>query len=301
MWKTLIRPAMIFVPLALGIFFPDADRLNFLIRYLLMFMLLMVFLRLDLSELKIRKSHFMIFAANVFIGIGSYLLTLLLTGDHKLAQAAFFVGITPTATAAAVVMGFLKGNVGYVITSFVMTNVGMALLFPGLLSWVCGNASCGFMLKVAETLAWLLVVPLITAKILRKIYPAAKELPKKLATASFGLWSVCLFIIAASAANFFRSNPDMSRFLALKIALVALIICAVNFALGYWLGEKDLRREASQSLGQKNTTLTIYLAFAYAGPLAALGVISYVLWHNSYNALQMFLMDRKSAQERLEK
>ena len=292
MWKTLIRPAMIFVPLTLGVFFPEADRFNFLIRYLLMTMLFMVFLRLDLSELKVRRSHFLLLAVNLLLGIGSYFFTLYLTGNKDLAQAAFFVGITPTATAAAVVMNFLKGNVGYVITSFVMTNVGIALLMPFLLGWICGNTSWSFMFKVAETLTFLLVIPLFSAKILRWICPQAKELPKKLATASFALWSVCLFIIAASAAQFFKQNPDLSRFLAIEIALLALVICAVNFSVGYILGEKGFKREASQSLGQKNTTLTIYLAFTYAGPLAALGVISYVLWHNSYNAVQMFLIDR---------
>lgn len=294
MWKTLIRPAMIFVPLVLGIFFPEADRLNFLIRYLLMTMLFMVFLRLDLRELKIRRSHFLLLLVNLLIGVGCFLITLYLTGNRTLAQAAFFVGITPTATAAAVVMGFLKGNVGYVITSFVMTNVGVSLLLPGLLAWVCGNSSWSFIFKVAEALVLLLAVPLIAALILRRIYPPLRGLPKKCATASFALWSMCLFIIAASAARFFQRNPDLSRFLAVETAVIALVICAMNFAVGYWLGEQGFKREASQSLGQKNTTLTIYLAFTYAGPLAALGVISYVLWHNSYNAIQIFSVDRKA-------
>ena len=71
------------------------------------------------------------------------------------------------------------------------------------------------------------------------------------------------------------------------------MICAASFTIGSFLEKKRLRRESSQSLGQKNTTLTIYLALVYASPLAAMGVISYVLWHNSYNAIQLFLVDRK--------
>ncbi len=295
MLKTLLHPAMIFVPLALGMFFPQADCCNFLIRWFLMVMLFMVFLQLNLKELKIYKSHFLLVAVNLFIGVASYLLTWFLTGDKTLAQAAFFVGITPTATAAAVVMSFLKGNVGYVITSFVLSNVIVSLFMPGLLSWVCGNSSLEFMLRVAETLFYLLVIPFVSAMIVRKIYPAAQQLPKKLSTATFGLWSVCLFIIAASAGKFLRDNQELSSWVLLKCALIALFICAVNFGVGYILGGKKFRREASQSLGQKNTTLTIYLAFTYAGPLAAMGVISYVLWHNSYNAIQMFFADKKSA------
>lgn len=293
MWKTLLRPAMIFVPLALGLFFPKAAELSFLIRYLLMTMLFMVFLKLDLKELKFRRSHGVLLAANLLIGVTAYLLTKVLTGNDTLAQAAFFTGITPTAAAASVVMGFLRGNVGYIITSFLVTNAGMALFMPFLLGWVCGNTSFDFMLRVANTLVFLLLIPGGAALILRKIYPPAQQWPRKFATASFGLWSACLFIIAASAADFFRSNPGISPWIILETALISLVICAACFFIGSFLEKKRLRREASQSLGQKNTTLTIYLALVYAGPLAAMGVISYVLWHNSYNAFQLFLVDRK--------
>ncbi len=46
--------------------------------------------------------------------------------------------------------------------------------------------------------------------------------------------------------------------------------------------------ECSQALGQKNTTLSIYLALTYASPIAALGPTFYVLWHNLWNAWQLY-------------
>ena len=293
MWKTLLRPAMIFIPLGLGLFFPEAGAWKFLIRYLLMIMLFMVFLKLNFKELRLRRSHWLLLAVNLAIGISAYVLTRWLSGNETLAQAAFFTGITPTATAASVVMGFLRGNVGYVITAFIVTNAGMTLFMPFLLGWVCGNISFDFMSQVAKSLLFLLVIPACVAWCVRKIYPAAREWPKKMATATFSLWSATLFIIAASAAEFFRDNPGVSPWIVAKMALVALLICAVSFGVGALLEKKRLRREASQSLGQKNTTLTIYLALVYSGPLASMGVISYVLWHNSYNAIQLFLIDRR--------
>ena len=292
---------MIFIPLGLGLLFPGAGEWKFLIRYLLMTMLFMVFLKLNFRELKIRSSHWALLAVNLVIGVSAYLLTSWLSGNETLAQAAFFTGITPTATAASVVMGFLRGNVGYVITSFIVTNVGMTLFMPFLLGWVCGNSSCEFMLQVAKSLLFLLVMPAAAALGVRKLYPAAREWPKKMATATFSLWSVTLFIIAASAAEFFRDNPDVSPWIIAETAFIALVICAVSFSVGALLEKKRLRREASQSLGQKNTTLTIYLALVYGGPLAAMGVISYVLWHNSYNAIQLFLTDRRQKLKALKK
>ena len=106
-----------------------------------------------------RRSHWVLLIVNVAVGITAYLLTKALTGNTTLAQAAFFTGITPTAAAASVVMGFLRGNVGYVITSFLVTNAGMALVMPFLLGWVCGNTSFDFMVRVANTLVFLLLIP----------------------------------------------------------------------------------------------------------------------------------------------
>ena len=293
MIKNLLRPAMIFVPLGVGMLFPQAACTSFLIRWLLMIMLLMVFLGLNIRDMRLRKSHFIVLLANFIIGVSCYFAVKFIAKDDTLAKAAFFVGITPTATAAAVVMGFLGGNVGYVLTAFVVTNLGIAFVLPPLMGMVCGDTSWSFMLRVLESLAFLLVIPYAASRVVLKIHPAAREWPKKVRTATFSLWSITLFIIATTAAEFFQKNPDVSLVIVGKIALIALLICAANFAIGHWVGEKGFKHEASQSLGQKNTTLTIYLALVYAGPLVAMGVISYVLWHNSYNAIQFFIHDRK--------
>ena len=70
----------------------------------------------------------------------------------------------------------------------------------------------------------------------------------------------------------------------ITIAAVSALSCAGSFAIGRLLGGSEFRREASQSLGQKNTSFTIYLALAHVSPLVALGPTFYVLWHNLWNA-----------------
>ena len=39
--------------------------------------------------------------------------------------------------------------------------------------------------------------------------------------------------------------------------------------------------------------LTLYLAMTFASPLAALGPTFYVICHNTWNACQLFMYDRK--------
>ena len=68
-----------------------------------------------------------------------------------------------------------------------------------------------------------------------------------------------------------------------------------SFALGRWIGGREFPAEASQALGQKNTTFTIYLALTYASPLVALGPTFYVVWHNLWNSWQLHRAGRRRA------
>ena len=57
----------------------------------------------------------------------------------EVAQAAFFCGIAPTAIAAPVIISFLGGNVAFVVGSFLLTNLAVAALLPGLLPFILGR------------------------------------------------------------------------------------------------------------------------------------------------------------------
>jgi BASS family bile acid:Na+ symporter len=101
------------------------------------------------------------------------------------------------------------------------------------------------------------------------------------------MWVLALFLITANAAHFLHSHPELPAAVLVKIAATTSLICAANFALGWLIGGRQFHREASQSLGQKNTTMTIYLALAYASPLVALGPTCYVVCHNLWNSWQL--------------
>ena len=300
MKSPLLRPAMIVIPLVLGIFFPQAAVLKPLIRWGMIAMLFMVYLQLDLRELKPRMAHWVILAANLAVGIIGYLVFKLL-GQQELAWAAFFIGITPTATAAPVIMNFLNGRVGFVVSGLVITNIGISLALLPLIPAVTGNMSWSFALDVFQNLVVIMVLPCVAALIVRKLRPEATAWPKKFKMLSLSIWSLLLFIISAGASQFLRTNADVSPFVVVEIAGLSALICAVNFFLGYWIVPRDLRREGSQTLGQKNTMLTLYLAMTFASPLAALGPTFYVICHNTWNACQLFMYDRKqkkAAEER---
>ena len=302
-WKSLIRPAMILIPFALGAAFPQAcvlyDPPYNSVQYVLMLMMFISCLRIELREQKPRREHWILLVANLVMGVGPYfLLRALLPDRPELAQAAFFIGITPTATAAPVVIAFLNGRVGFVLTGFTVSFVCISASLLFLLPMVTGSFTADFVGRVAVTLLQVIALPLGAALLIRLLFPSAKNLPGRLKTFTFLLWSFNLFVLAAVARQYFIRHPETPLWIAGAIAGISLALCACNFQIGKYLGPKKLRRECSQLLGQKNTSFTMYLALHYAGALIALGPISYILWHNAWNAWQMYQYDRHGMKRR---
>ena len=245
---------MIVIPLVLGMLCPAAAKLGFIVTPLLMAMLFMVYLQLDVRELKPRAAHWTILGVNIVLGVAAYLI-FRLTGNADLAQAAFFVGITPTATAAPVIMNLLRGRVGFVVSGFIVTNLGVSLALIPLIPAVTGHWEFGFMLSVLKSILLIMALPLVLALLLRRWRPEAAQWPKRFKMLSLSMWSVMLFIIAAKASHFLRENPDVKPWTVAAIAGIAVLLCAVNFTLGHFIVPRRFRREGSQTLGQKNTML----------------------------------------------
>ncbi len=280
------RTLAILGAIAFGALLPQAHVLVGAVPWLVMTMLLLVFLQTRLSRSALRPSHFLLLAANILLGFAGAGAGWLL-GGRDVALAAFFAGITPTATAAPVIISFLRGRVDYVVAAFLLTNLTIAALIPFLLPWVLGRPTPEAFAHVAASVGFVVFLPLALAWLVRRIYPGAAEWPARLRNASFGMWVITMFLITSNASHFLRQHADTPHVLLAKIAAITLLVCAANFAVGRAIGGREFPREASQALGQKNTAFTIYLAMTYASPLIALGPTCYVIWHNLWNSWQL--------------
>ena len=257
-----------------------------------MVMFYLVLLKINFSKLVPRKEHLPVLAANLAMGLVPYAILKAL-GYDALALAVFFAGITPTANAAPVVMDFLEGNVEFVLTGFVITNFVIDIALIGLLPMVTGNFSVSFLFEVVKQMSLIVLLPLccaaVTKFICRKLNKAVPAAPGMV---TFSIWCGSLFVISAQSTLFFQQHREISIQSILLTALLILAVCAANFTLGKFAGGKNFRKEAAQTLGQKNTTLTIFLALTFGTPEAALGPTFYVLWHNLWNACQMYRHDQ---------
>jgi bile acid:Na+ symporter, BASS family len=283
-----LRTLGLLTALSAGLLIPAAHRALPVVPWLIVGMLFLVFLQTRFSRESVQKSHAVLLAANFAMGALGWLIGRIL-GGPQVALAGFFAGITPTAAAAPVIVSFLKGRTDYVVTAFMLSNLVISAMLPIMLPYVLGQPTPGLFGRVLLTMVILVFIPLATALTLRRLHPPASGWPKRLSTVSFCAWMVALFIITANASHFLRSQTGIPASQIVLIAGLSAGICAANFWIGRIIGGSDFPREASQSLGQKNTSLTIYVATMYANPLIALGPTCYVLWHNLWNSWQLYL------------
>jgi len=282
----ILRTVALVAGMGLGILVPPAAAAAAAIRWLVMGMLFLVFLDTRLSRSSLRPSHLVLLAANVAMGFAAWGLGWVV-GGRDVALAAFFAGITPTATAAPVVTSFLRGRVEYVVAAFLVTNLAIAALLPGFLPLVLGRTAPAVFGDVLASVGLVVFAPMAAAWLLRTVHAPAAGWPRRLRDLSFGMWVAVLFLVTANGSHFLHTHPELAVGAVVRIAAITAAVCAANFALGHLIGGREFGREASQSLGQKNNSLTIYLALAYAGPLVALGPTCYVVWHNLWNSWQI--------------
>jgi BASS family bile acid:Na+ symporter len=292
MFTGLARTAAILVAFLLGALIPRAHAFAGAIQWLIMGMLFLVFLGTAWNRRSIQRSHAVLLAANLLMSVAGLALGTLV-GGREVGLAGFFAGVAPTAAAAPVIISFMRRDVTYVTAAFILTNLGVAAVLPFLLPWVLGGVDATLFARIAGSVALLIFAPLVLALIVRRLHPPAAAWPARLRDVSFGAWMATLFLVMANASHFLRTQSDAPRAALLEIAGVTIVICAANFTLGRWIGGRAYASEASQSLGQKNTSFTLYLALAYASPLVALGPTCYILWHNLWNSWQLHRVHRR--------
>lgn len=288
MFKSLIRTFSIVVAFIAGYMMPWLHVYSWTFKWMLIGMLFVTFLGIRFKRMKPEKAHWLLVAVNLLIALAAWGICRVSFEGGYLAEAAFFIGIMPTATAAPVVMGLLGGSVEFMLTALLLSNGIICALLPFILPVVVGRGGFEIYVNVAQNIALVMLLPLALALAARRFYPRAIAWPRKLKDVTFGIWVVILVLIASNASYDISSRDGISERVLELIGGLSLLICALNFGLGHWLGGRTRSAECSQALGQKNTTLSIYLALTYSSPIAALGPTFYVLWHNLWNAWQLY-------------
>ena len=81
------------------------------------------------------------------------------------------------------------------------------------------------------------------------------------------------------------------------LALVALVLCLIQFAVGRAIGRRcGDRVVGAQGLAQKNTVLAVWMAWTYFDPVSSVAPAAYIAWQNIINSIQLYLHGRHATQ-----
>jgi bile acid:Na+ symporter, BASS family len=280
--KTPGKGTSLLLAMLVGALLPQLGSFSFLIQYLLMSMLFLAFLDIEFKSQTFHRSVIWILIANIGVAFLSY--AVLLRVDHTLAIAAFMTAIAPTAIAAPVIIGFIDREVEYAVTSVIFTNIASAVIIPLALPTLLGTQVQISVWEVLQPVLIVMFVPLILARLVSYLPVKTQNKIRSGKRFSFPIWLVNLVLISANASNFLRTENSNSLVTLALLALISLIICAINFGLGALLGGRSHWQEASQSLGQKNLSFVIWIALTFINPLVAMGPTFYILFHHLYNS-----------------
>ena len=262
---------------------------------LFMFLVLFVtFCKVDFRKLRPVMWHWWVGVFQVlFIGVlMALILGFHMTGDSLiLMEALLMCVISPCATAAAVVTQKLGGSLEQMTTYTFLSNFLTALLVPVCFPLIEKGADITFwaaFMKILHEVFLVLIVPMLLAYIVKHRLHRLHRKIISIRDLSYYLWACSLMIVTGTTVKNIV-HAEATVWLLTAIALLGLIICIVQFAVGRFVGHYfDHTQEAGQALGQKNTAFAIWLSTAYLNPLSSVGPGCYILWQNIVNSIEIY-------------
>ena len=205
--------------------------------------------------------------------------------------------IGPAATAAPVVTAKIGGNINTMTAFVVLSSFASALMIPAVFPLLERGVGLNFwsaFLIILEKLAMVLVLPLALGWFMQHYARRLCDRIVSIPDLSFYLWAVQLSVTSGvTVRNIVHCEAGLP--LLSMIALLSLALCFVLFligrSVGCHLGEEI---NSGQASFQKNTALSIWVAYAYLNPVASVGAGCYVLWQNIINSLELWEYRRKN-------
>lgn len=288
----------------------------------LFFMLFFTFCKINPLDLRLHRWHWylllfqVVVSAGLFFGVRPFSIVL--------AQGLMICVLQPSATAAPIIAGKLGGSIETLTSYTLLSSVATAVLVPLLFPIYNPDVQMAFVdrfLEILSHIAPMLIGPFLAAWALRLSANAYYRITHQDKTFVLsGIWAQLPFWLWVITLVSLMDKTTLSLFSCTEGWLVvtllfvgALFTCVLQFWVGKHIGQqfpsvahgKDYRDvlinpaiydpdpkqvtriSAGQALGQKNTTLAIWMAQAYLNPLSSLAPAAYILWQNLFNSWQL--------------
>ncbi|MBQ8153777.1 MAG: transporter [Prevotella sp.] len=253
--------------------------------------LFVTFCKVDFHEMRPHRWHIGILIAQLLLVAATVLLAWNADDSKLLWEALLTCIIGPSASAAPVVVGKLGGNISTMTTYTLISSLASALLIPLVFPMLEPAAEITFMeafFIILEKVSYVLLLPLVLGWTMQHYVKGLCAWIVSMPNLSFYCWAISLSITTGiTAKNIVHSNA--STILLGLIAAATFVLCWIQFAIGRGIG-KMLGEEinSGQALFQKNTALSIWVAYMYLNPISSIGAGCYVLWQNIINSFELW-------------
>ena len=254
-------------------------------------MLFITFCRVDARRIRFSWMHLWLLLFQIVASVGVYYS--LAHFDIVVAQGAMICILAPVAMAAVVIGGMLGANLETMAAYSLLCNIAIALYAP-LLLHAFGNGECT-MAQILQKVSPLLIAPFVAGQFCRFCLRRVSDWVSTHGYLSFYIWLLSLIVIIGRTTCFLLDQTQASLSTEIILALVALVICLLQFGLGRYIGRRYGDTVAGgQSLGQKNTVLAVWLSQAFLDPISSVAPTAYIVWQNIVNSYQLWRAGRKS-------
>ncbi len=267
---------------------------DFIFPQLVFLSLLVTFCKVDFRQMRLQRWHVGILVVQLLLVAVNVIVALGVKEDVELkllAEAILTCVIGPAAAATAVIVGKLGGNISTMTTYTMISSLVSALLIPLVFPLLEPTTDITFLQTffiILQKVSYVLLLPLIIGWLLQRYAKAVCLWLAGMPNLSFYIWALTLSIMTGvTIKNIVHSEASLR--LLMLIAGCTFILCWIQFGLGrfvgHLLGEKI---NAGQGLFQKNTALSIWVAYMYLHPVATVGAGCYVLWQNIINSIEIW-------------
>lgn len=293
------------VAIVLGIiFYPFFSWFGPALPYIIIAMLFFSYLKVSPSEFRIGKPQLILAGVQLLLAVGSYYL-LHAMGLKVIDQGAMMCFLCPAAGASPVIVGMLGGSVAVTVTFLVFDALMIAFFAPFFFSIIApGGASfIHSVWVILKGVLPLIFIPLTIAMGMRFKWKRAHKVLSGMTQFSYWLWVFALAIVIAQTFSYMVKEPKSEIPLMVWLFVVGIITCAIQFAVGKWLSKVLLGETITlgQALGQKNSSLGIWMAQTYLNPLGGVALAAYSICQNFLNAAQLMLHNKKINKSKLNK
>lgn len=269
--------------------------------------LFVTFCKVDFRQMRPHRWHIGILLAQLVLVVGNIGIILwcksLSSQSSSLTSPLLWEAILtciigPSASAAPVVVGKLGGNISTMTTYTLLSSLASALLIPLVFPMLEQAIEVSFMeafLIILEKVSYVLLLPLVLGWLMQHYVKSLCARIAAMPNLSFYFWAISLSITTGiTVKNIVHS--EASVVLLLLIALATFLLCFVQFGIGRSIGRRMGEEiNAGQALFQKNTALSIWVAYMYLHPVASVGAGCYVLWQNIINSLELWQYRKKES------